>query len=292
MDRKKLGRGLDSLIQDDALTSAGEEVALVSVDDIRPNSRQPRKDFDEESLEGLARSIVENGVLQPIIVRKAGSGYEVIAGERRWRAATKAGLESVPAVIRNVSDEKLLQLAIIENIQREDLNPIEKARAYRELMEEFSLTQEQAASRLGIGRANLANTLRLLELPEEVQLLVSRGTITFGHARALLGASSAGEMIRLAERIVRDDLSVRQTETIIGKTRDEKGAGGSKSQAGKEKGAQIRHLEEQLRASLGTRVTITEGSRKGRGKIVVEFFSHDDFERVFAKMTGSEVSVM
>jgi len=292
MDRKKLGRGLDSLIQDEALISAGEEVTLVSVDDIRPNSRQPRKEFDEESLEGLAQSIVENGLLQPIIVRKAEHGYEVIAGERRWRAASKAGLDTVTAIIRNVSDEKMLQLAIIENIQREDLNPIEKARAYRELMEEFSLTQDQAATRLGIGRVNLANTLRLLELPEEIQLLVSRGTIAYGHARALLGASSPGEMIRLAERIVRDDLSVRQTEALVVRARGEKGADGSKGGGAREKAPQIRRLEEQLRESLGTRVTIAEGGRKGRGKIVVEFFSHDEFERVFAKMTGSEVGVM
>lgn len=292
MDRKKLGRGLDSLIQDEALTSAAEEVTLLSVDDIHSNSRQPRKDFDEESLANLAQSIVENGLLQPIIVRKVERGYEIIAGERRWRAASKAGLDAVPALIRNVSDEKVLQLAIIENIQREDLNPIDKARAYRELMEEFDLTQEQAASRLGIGRANLANTLRLLELPEEVQGLVSRGTVAYGHARALLGSPSPGEMILLAERIVRDDLSVRQTEAIVSKMKDGKGARGGKTRGGKEKGPQIRHLEEQLRDSLGTRVTIAESPKRGSGKIVVEFFSHDDFERLFARMTGSEVGAL
>ena len=285
MDRKKLGRGLDSLLQDDALAPTSEEVALINVQDISPNARQPRQDFDEDMLSELSQSILENGVLQPIIVRQAPKGYEVIAGERRWRAAMKAGLDTVPAVIRNVSDEKLLELAIIENIQRQDLNPIERAGAYRALMDEFALTQEQAAARLGIGRVNLANTLRLLDLPTEVQALVSRGTITGGHAKALLALPGPGPIKALADRIVRDDLSVRQTEALVAKQRQGPERRAAAAPA-KGKSPQIRKLEEELRIGLGTRVTIHEGVRKGRGKIIVDFYSHDDFERIFERMTG------
>ncbi|MFH0962753.1 MAG: ParB/RepB/Spo0J family partition protein [Planctomycetota bacterium] len=284
MTQKKLGRGLDSLIQDETLVPS-EEVSLVNIDDIVPNSRQPRKDFNQEALAGLAQSINDNGLLQPIILRRSQKGYQVIAGERRWRAARLAGLDTIPAVIRDVTDEKVLELALIENIQREDLNAIERAQAYRSLIDEFQLTQEQAASRLGISRVNLANTLRLLDLPKDVQTLVSRGTITFGHARALLGLTPADEQTRLAERIVREDLSVRQVENLIARLRETHKTRG-KAHPEKAKSAQIRSLEDRLRAALGTRVLIAEGPKKGHGRILVEFYSHDDFERIFSKMAG------
>ena len=285
MTQRKLGRGLDSLIQNSAIV-ASEEVTLVSVSDISPNTRQPRSDFDQERLTGLAQSITENGLLQPVLLRRTESGFEVVAGERRWRAARLAGLDTIPAVIRDVADEKVLELAIIENIQREDLNPIERGRAYKTLIDDLRLTQDQAAGRLGISRTNLANTIRLLDLPDDIQTLVSRGTITYGHARALLGLPSVEDQLKLAARIVRDDLSVRQTENLVARARQTSHPA-AKTPPEKPKSPQIRSLENRLRAALGARVAINVSAKKGHGKIVVDFYSDDDFERIFTKMTGA-----
>ena len=285
MTQRKLGRGLDSLIQNSAIV-ASEEVTLVSISDISPNTRQPRSDFDQERLTGLAQSITENGLLQPVLLRRTESGFEVVAGERRWRAARLAGLDTIPAVIRDVADEKVLELAIIENIQREDLNPIERGRAYKTLIDDLRLTQDQAAGRLGISRTNLANTIRLLDLPGDIQTLVSRGTITYGHARALLGLPSVEDQLKLAARIARDDLSVRQTENLVARARQAPHPA-PKTPPEKPKSPQLRNLENHLRAALGTRVAINVSTKKGHGKIVVDFYSDDDFERIFAKMTGT-----
>ena len=214
MARKALGRGLDALIPGRAPgTESGPRLAEIAIEQIRPNPRQPRDHFDDEALDAIAGSIAEHGMLQPVVLRELADGYELIAGERRWRAAQRAGLEKVPAVIRDATPRESLELAIIENVQREDLNAIEEALAYKLLIDEMSLTQEQVAERVGRDRSTVANYLRLLRLPAAVQNMLVVGALTMGHARALLAVEDGGALRRLAEEVVAKGLSVRQTET-------------------------------------------------------------------------------
>ena len=252
MKRGGLGRGLSALLPGAAEEGAG--LLEISVDAVQPNPRQPRTVFEDEALESLARSITEVGVLQPIVVRKVGQGFELIAGERRLRAARIAGLATVPAVVRESDETESLREALIENIHREDLNPIELAEAYRELLEELGLKQETLAERLGMSRSNIANTIRLLQLPSEVQQLLAERRIQAGHGRALLSLGDAEAQKALATRVAAEDVSVREVEEI---------------------------LSEQL----ATRVTIQMGRR--RGKIVVEFGSADDLDRIVSEIIGS-----
>ena len=286
MTKRRLGRGLGALLgAGSGEAEPGERVAELSVDEVRPNPWQPRREISDEALEGLVESIRTNGVLQPIVVRKLSTGYELIAGERRWRAARRAGFAQVPAIVRNVSDEKMLEFALVENIQRQDLDAIEKARAYLRLIKDLGWTQEQAASHVGEARATVANTIRLLELPEELQDLVSRGTITAGHGRALLRLRTLEAMTRLAKRIVAEGLSVRQVEEIVSNTPQI----ARTPSRGRKTPPHIREIEERLQRALATKVTVKE-RRKG-GKIIVEFFNNDDFERIIGVIeSGSSPS--
>lgn len=273
---KKLGRGLDQILSPEPVT-VEEKVEMVALERLVPNHLQPRTEFDPERLRELMQSISEHGIMQPLIARPRQDGsFELVAGERRMRASKALGLTQVPVIVRQVEDERLLELALIENVQRENLNPIEKAKAYKQLMETFNLTQEMAAERLGQNRSTVANTIRLLDLPEEVQAMVSRETLSAGHARAVLSVSSPEERLALAQKIAEEHLSVRQAETLASQGIQPKPEKQIKSE--KETPPNIRDLEEKLRHHFGTRVTIKEN--KSKGKIVIEFYSNDDFMRI------------
>ena len=270
--RKALGRGLGALIpMRDAGRYAEENGILLS--EIRPNPFQPREVFSDAGIAELTESILRQGVLQPLVVRRVGSGYELIAGERRFRAAQQAGLERVPAVIREADDSELLEIALIENIQRENLNPIEEARAYRRLMDEFRLTQEQVAEKVAKDRSTIANTLRLLQLPDEVKAQISSGMLSAGHARALLNAGSATAQIAVARHVVKNRLSVRDTEQFMRKHREPAGD------------PDHRALEERLTRTLGTKVKI-HLRRGGRGRIELQFYSLAELDGLVDRMTG------
>ncbi len=278
--RKALGRGLGALLpiaeEGNAPSGgAGRTYQLCPVENIRPNKFQPRKTFDDEKLVELANSIREQGIIQPIIVRKEDERhFELIAGERRWRAAQKAGLKEVPIIIKEATDRESLELAIIENVQRDDLNPVEEAEGYQRLMDEFSYTQEVLASRVGKERATIANHLRILKLPGEVKKdLVSR-LLTMGHAKALLSLKTKAEIVETARRVTKQGLSVRETEALT-----KKAAGGAKKekQAGK-KDPNIAGLEEKLTSFFGTRARIIKKGEKG--KLEIEFYSADELDRL------------
>jgi ParB family transcriptional regulator, chromosome partitioning protein len=254
-----------------------DEILHVPVDSIRPNPSQPRTDFAEEAFQELVQSVKSNGIIQPIVVRRIGQDFELIAGERRWRAAKAAGLQAVPAQVRDVDSAKAFELSIIENIQRQDLNAIEKAKAYRRLIETFELTQELAAERLGISRSAMANVMRLLELPGEVQDAVSRGTISMGHARSLLSLRTADQRLALWRKIEKDGLSVRQVEKLAATEATKRVR--SKRKDIDDKPPHIRDLEEQLRVALGTKVNI-EPVKDHTGRVVIEYYSLDDFDRI------------
>jgi ParB family transcriptional regulator, chromosome partitioning protein len=286
MKRGGLGRGLSALIPGAVEEGAG--LLEIPVGAVAPNPRQPRTTFEDESLDALALSIREVGVLQPIVVRKTGSGFELIAGERRLRAARLAGLATVPAVIRESDDAESLREALIENIHREDLNAIELAEAFRELLEELGLKQETLAERLGMSRSHIANTIRLLQLPPEVQALLAEGRIQAGHGRALLTLGDAEAQRSLALRIGAEDLSVREVEELVRTYLDHP------SQAERPQPLAavpepldnpLAEVEELLSEQLATRVQIQMGKR--RGKIVVEFGSADDLERIVSEIIGS-----
>ena len=287
MKRGGLGRGLSALIPGAVEEGAG--LLEISVDAVQPNPRQPRTLFEDESLESLARSIEEVGVLQPIVVRKVGDAFELIAGERRLRAARLAGLATVPAVVRESDDTESLREALIENIHREDLNPIELAEAYQELLDELGLKQETLAERLGISRSNIANTIRLLQLPAEVQQLLAQRRIQAGHGRALLSLGDAEAQRTLATRIAAEDVSVREVEELV-RNYLEHPSGHAERPASLKAVPDpavnpLAEVEEILSEQLATRVTIVMGKR--RGKIVVEFGSADDLDRIVSEIVGS-----
>jgi ParB family transcriptional regulator, chromosome partitioning protein len=279
--RGGLGRGLSSLIP-----GAAQEQGLleVPVSAIEPNPRQPRVDFPEESLAALARSIREVGVLQPVVVRSRDGGYELVAGERRLRAARLAGLATIPAIIREGDDTESLREALIENIHREDLGPLELASAFQELLEELGVTQETLAERLGYSRAHIANTIRLLSLPGDVQRLLAEGKIQAGHARALLGLPDEEARSSLALRIVAEELSVRQVEDLVRSYMDRPDSV-QPSRPEKPQEAWVAEMEEILSEQLQTRVRVAPGRRKG--KIVVEFGSREDLDRIVSEIIGT-----
>jgi ParB family chromosome partitioning protein len=254
----------------------GEKVQEVSTEFIETNPYQPRKHIDDDRLKELSESIKSDGVLQPVVVRRRGPKYELVMGERRLRAARLAGIARIPVVIRDVSDADALRLAIVENIQRENLNPIEEAQAYRRLISEFSISQGDVAGMVGKDRSSVANTLRLLNLPEEIQGMIQDGTLSAGHARALLALTTQKEQTVLARRIAAENMSVRQVEYIVGLVKAPKHAGGRRR---REKPAYVIDLEKAFASHLGTRVAIDE-KRGGKGRITIEFYSHDDFERL------------
>ncbi|MZH46252.1 MAG: ParB/RepB/Spo0J family partition protein [Nitrospinae bacterium] len=282
MNRKALGKGINALIPDFEMgvpeTDAQETMYSkeLLIDEISPNRFQPRKYFDDEKLEELIASIKENGVLQPVVVQRAESGYELVVGERRWRASKKAGLKKIPAVIREVSDDQSLELAIIENIHRQDLNPIEEAEAYARLAEEFALTQEMIANKVGKSRTAVANTMRLLKLSRQIKEDLISGKLSMGHARALLGLENPGQIQTLCKEIYKQDLTVRQTENRVGALKQPMPK--KKTPATSKKNIFIKDLEKEMERKLGTKVEINP--KKTGGKIVVTYYSDDDLERI------------
>jgi ParB family chromosome partitioning protein len=291
--KERLGRGLGALLGDYLGESPKEEageVKSIRVEDIRPNPFQPRKEFLPEDLEELTRSIQENGLLQPIMVRPAVGnrrGWELVAGERRLRAIGELGWEEVPALVREVDDQTLLVLALVENLQREALDPLEEAEGYRVLSESFGLTQGEIAQAMGKNRSTVANTLRLLQLPPSVRKLLASGTLSAGHVRPLLTLPDQVKAGELARRAAAEGWSVRAMEEAVRKGEGRKKEG--KTSTGKGTDPVLLALEEELRGVLGTRVVL-KGKRGGRGVIEVPFLSSEDFERVFLLLTGREVS--
>lgn len=272
---KRLGRGLDALFTSLEVTDE-EKVIQIDLNDLRPNPYQPRKEFEPEAIEELKLSIKEHGVIQPIIVRKSIKGYEIIAGERRFRASKEAGLSTIPAVVKDFNEAQVMEIALIENLQREDLNAMEIAVAYKKLMEKFNLTQEELSEKVGKSRSHVANFMRLLNLPDNLQNYVSRGTLSMGHARALLSVRDRKTLIQLANKCIDEELSVRQLEELV--QRLENVSRGTKERKKRKKDLYLTQVEETLRDSLGTSVKIKKGEKKG--KIEIEFFSDDDLERI------------
>ncbi len=275
-----LGRGLGALLADARPTSsaAGAGVAKLPIEQIHADRANPRKDFDEAALEELAVSLKNQGVLQPVLVRRDGKGYRLIAGERRWRAAQRAGLTELPAIIREASDAEAYELALVENIQRADLNPLEEAEAFRRLIEERKLTQEQAADRVGKDRSTVANALRLLALPNEVKQLLVEGDLDMGHARAILGLAKPGEMVALARAVITEKLTVRDTEARV-KAVKGVSAPGKKKRGQVRASPEARKLVEDLQRRLGTKVRLVERGG-GKGSLEIEFFSFEDLDRI------------
>lgn len=281
MNRKALGRGLNALLGDNTSNSAGGEFLEIDLDLIEPNSEQPRSNFAEEKLEELAQSIRTNGIVQPIVVRRRGGKYQIIAGERRWRASQKASLQKIPAVIKDVADEKLLELALIENIQRQELNAMEEARAYKNLIENLGLTQEMVAERVGKNRTVITTFLRLLKLPTDIQKLVEKEQITAGHARALLMAENAEAQRRLAQKVIEMSLSVRETEKAAKKLDKENSQITEKKSIKSQIDANVRAAETKLRRHLSTQVRILPDGKGTGGKVEIEYFSESDLDRIY-----------
>lgn len=274
-----LGRGLDSLFADNSVEEINPSVNKLRIMEIEPNHDQPRKDFDEKALSELAESIEQHGVLQPLVVRPlASGGYQLVAGERRWRAARIAGLSEVPVVIRELTDEEVIEIAMIENLQREDLNPLEEALGYRYMMDELKITQEQAAEKVGKSRPAVANALRLLKLPNEAQEMVKNNLISPGHARALLGFDSEDMMLQTAKMIVKEDLSVREVEALVKKSKKV-----PKIPKQEKRDKFFSEVELALVENLGRKVKIKE-AKQDAGVLEIEFFDKDDLEGLAMKL--------
>ena len=284
MNRKALGRGLSALLGEEDTNQTNEGFLEIDLDLIKPNAEQPRTRFTESNLEELTQSIKANGVVQPIVVRKQGAGYEIVAGERRWRASQRAGLQKIPAVVKEVSDEKLLELALIENIQRQELNAIEEARAYKKLIDTIGLTQEMVASRVGKDRTFIANYIRLLKLPDDVQNLVSDEKLTVGHARALLMVDNADTQRRVARNIIEMSLSVRETEKAVKRISKGETETIQKTQIKPKLDANAKAAEIKLRRKFGTQIKIMPDGKGTGGKIEIEYYSETDLDRIFQLM--------
>jgi len=284
--RRTLGKGLNALLPDIASVmeegKRGGHTNLCNIEDIRPNPYQPRRSFDSKKIEELAASLRANGVIQPLVVRERPDGYELIAGERRWRAASIAGLREVPIVIKDVPDHEVLRLSLIENIQRENLNPMEEAEAYLRLTKEFDLSQESLADLMGKDRSTITNALRLLKLPEKIKQDVASGKISSGHARAILGLDTDAKKRKLHREVLKRELSVRQTERLAKKMRRE-----NPLSPRQEEDVQIHYIREKLQHILGTQVKIIRKGEKGR--IEIAFFSDDDLERILETIQGGKV---
>ena len=287
--KKGLGRGLEALFEEISVeipeeketvkkdkktdkTEAESGVLYVDINDIKPNIYQPRKTFDEDKLEELASSIREHGIIQPVVLRSTDGGYEIVAGERRWRAARKAGIKKIPCVIRELTDEQNMLVAIIENMQREDLNPIEEAEGLSRMIEVYGLTQEQVSKGVGKSRPYITNSLRLLKLSDDVREMTREGKLTAGHARALAGIKDIEKQKKLALKAVKEGLSVRNIEKLAGEPAKKK------SKVKPEKNADVMRLEAELKDTLGTKVTLSSTGRKG--KIEIEYYSRDELERL------------
>jgi ParB family transcriptional regulator, chromosome partitioning protein len=280
MQKQALGKGLGALIPDLSALDDKEKKALgineIELDKIVPNEYQPRKVFNDEKMKELAASIKEQGVIQPVIVHRAGSGYQLIAGERRWRASRLAGLKTIPALVKEATKREFLEMALIENIQREDLNPLEAAEAYKRLQDEFKLTQEDLAKRVGKERSTVTNFLRLLGLPKEIKQELAIGTLSMGHAKAILSLERVRDQMQATVMIVKKGLSVREAEALSARLKNPP----------KEKKARLSHelksVEEKIKKALGTKVSITAKSKGGR--IVIEYYSVEELDRIIDKI--------
>lgn len=281
-----LGKGLDALLGDTALQTQSGGSVLLPITQVEPGLNQPRKNFDEEALADLAESIRQHGILQPLTVRRLASGYyQIIAGERRWRAARMAGLAQVPAMIVEADDRKVMELGLIENLQREDLNPMEEAGGYRSLMQDYGLTQEEVSQRVSKSRSAVANALRLLQLPQEVQWLIEQGNLSAGHGRAMLPLANPEVEIAMAEEIMRKNLSVREVEERVRRMRNEDIPDGRRS-ARRKRPQDMYYRDAELRLSqdLGRKVSITPGRKKG--KLTLEYYDIDDLNALLAALNA------
>ena len=270
-----LGRGLDALFADQTTVEKekapevkpddANAIIYININDIKPNENQPRKSFDESKIEELANSIIEHGIIQPLVVRKNEPGYEIVAGERRWRAARRAGLKEVPCIIRDFTDEENMLVAIIENMQREDLNPVEEAEGLNQMIKTYGMTQEEVSKSVSKSRPYITNSLRLLKLPEEIRNLLAEGKISAGHARALINVSDKKKQAEICRRIIEEGLSVRMTEKLA-------------SEDKKEKSLEIKSVEDQLKNIYGTKININQKGKKG--KIEIEYYNVDELNRI------------
>lgn len=273
--KSALGKGLASLIPEDNFEEDESSILKVSINSIKPNEEQPRKYFDPEKIAELAESIKEHGIIQPIVLKKEGSYYTIIAGERRWRAAKTIGLKEVPAVIMDLSDKQVLEVSLIENIIREDLNPIEEALAYKKLLKDFELTQEEVSKKVSKSRSAIANCMRLLNLDERVQEYLIDGVISEGHGRAILGVDDKDLQYEIAQKVIDEDLNVRQTEKLIKNMSNNKPKKENKSLVN----PYIKDITEKLEGYFNTKVTLNSKS-KDKGKIEIEYYSEDDLQRI------------
>jgi len=271
--KRGLGKGLSALIPTDEEIFPNS-VIEIKITDIEPNEMQPRRAFNDEALMELSESIKEHGVVQPIIVRRNGSTYQIVAGERRWRASRLAGKTTIPAIVKDCDNLQVMEIALIENLQREDLNPIEEAMAYKSLVEEYKMTQEEISKKIGKSRPAIANSLRLLQLPVEIRDMIASGSITQGHARALLAIEDGKKQLEIAEKIVNQKLNVRQIEKLAKETKQKK----KQEKIPDKYQIEIRQLEERLKTALGTKVRIKH--RNKRGKIEIEYFSNEELDRI------------
>lgn len=281
-----LGKGLDALFSSSEIkiptepTSDAERlenrgISYIDINDIKPNEKQPRKNFDEEKLEELATSIKEHGLIQPVILRHSEIGYEIVAGERRWRACRKAGIKEIPSIIKELTDEQNMLIAIIENMQREDLNPIEEAEGLNQMIESFGLTQEEVSKSIGKSRPYITNALRLLKLPEQIRNFLSEGKISTGHARAIAGIPDSKKQVEIAEYVIEKELSVREIEKLIKELGSEKK---KNTQKKVEKTPDVKRLEEDLKQIMGAKVNLSQKGKKGR--IEIEYYSREELERL------------
>lgn len=281
-----LGKGLDALFSSSEIkiptepTSDAERlenrgISYIDINDIKPNEKQPRKNFDEEKLEELATSIKEHGLIQPVILRHSEIGYEIVAGERRWRACRKAGIKEIPSIIKELTDEQNMLIAIIENMQREDLNPIEEAEGLNQMIESFGLTQEEVSKSIGKSRPYITNALRLLKLPEQIRNFLSEGKISTGHARAIAGIPDSKKQVEIAEYVIEKELSVREIEKLIKELGSDKK---KNTQKKAEKTPDVKRLEEDLKQIMGAKVNLSQKGKKGR--IEIEYYSREELERL------------
>ncbi len=277
MAKKALGKGLSALIPESTVKSE-RSILELKITDIVSNEKQPRRNFQKEALNELAESIREHGIVQPIVVRKTKDNYEIVAGERRWRAARLAGLKKIPVVIKDYSEMQALEIALIENLQREDLNPIEEAFAYKSLIEEHKVTQEEIAKRIGKSRPFIANTIRLLNLDDEIKELLIEGKISAGHARALLTIDNKGKRIEIANRIIKEGLNVRQIERL--------GVDKKPKKRDSKRSPEIRGVEDKLRNLFQTKVNLVHGKKKG--KIEIEYYGLDDLDRIITLLEDNK----
>ena len=280
MEKRALGRGLSALIPQREVVfvkNAAETIAQIPLSQVKANKYQPRTEFDKEKLNDLVNSIKEKGVIQPVLVRRTIDGYELIAGERRFRAAVMLKLDVIPAIIKDVNDADMLEIALIENIQREELNPMEEASAFQKFIDDFSFTQEKIATAIGKDRSTVANTLRLLGLPKKIQEYISKGAVSAGHAKAMLSLDAETDQLRVCNLVVKKGLSVRETETLV-----KRRASGEKK-AGPAKDHGLNDIESQLQHVLGTRVRLFHG--KKRGRIMIEYYSNEDLNRILDILT-------